>query len=83
MLINFSIFQASLGEVKDVKAAKNVPLRLKVDDKSFVFGYLSAEGTSQIMVDLVFEREFELSHDLKNGSVYFLGYTADEPPSGE
>ncbi|KAL8501242.1 hypothetical protein ACS0TY_020698 [Phlomoides rotata] len=77
------ISQASLGEVKDVKGAKNVPLRLKVDDKSFIFGYLSAEGTTQLMVDLVFEKEFELSHDLKNGSVYFLGYTADEPPSDD
>ncbi|KAL0460095.1 UNVERIFIED_CONTAM: Histone deacetylase HDT1 [Sesamum latifolium] len=75
------ISQAALGEVKDVKGAKHVPLRLKVDSKNFIIGSLSAEDRAQLMFDLVFEREFELSHDWKNGSVYFMGYVADDPVS--
>ncbi|XP_011088838.1 histone deacetylase HDT1 isoform X2 [Sesamum indicum] len=75
------ISQAALGEVKDVKGAKHVPLRLKVDSKNFIIGALSAEDRAQLMFDLVFERDFELSHDWKNGSVYFMGYVADDPVS--
>ncbi|KAL0390024.1 UNVERIFIED_CONTAM: Histone deacetylase HDT1 [Sesamum calycinum] len=75
------ISQAALGEVKDVKGAKHVPLRLKVDSKNFIIGSLSAEDRAQLMFDLVFERDFELSHDWKNGSVYFMGYVADDPVS--
>ncbi|KAL0436335.1 UNVERIFIED_CONTAM: Histone deacetylase HDT2 [Sesamum radiatum] len=75
------ISQAALGEVKDVKGAKHVPLRLKVDSKNFIIGALSAEDRAQLMFDLVFEREFELSHDWKNGSIYFMGYVADDPVS--
>ncbi|KAK4440647.1 Histone deacetylase HDT1 [Sesamum alatum] len=75
------ISQAALGEVKDVKGAKHVPLRLKIDSKNFIIGALSAEDRTQVMFDLVFEREFELSHDCKNGSVYFIGYVADDPVS--
>ncbi|GER34416.1 vacuolar protein sorting-associated protein [Striga asiatica] len=71
------ISQASLGEVNNVKGAKNVPLQLKVDDKDFVIGSLSAEDRPQVMFDLVVEKDFELSHDWKNGSVYFMGYIAE------
>ncbi|KAG9154236.1 hypothetical protein Leryth_000703 [Lithospermum erythrorhizon] len=72
------ISQASLGEFKNAKGNVNVPLRLKIDGKSFVMGFLSTEDRPQMMVDLVFGKEFELSHDWKNGSVYFIGYTADD-----
>ncbi|XP_042013539.1 histone deacetylase HDT2-like isoform X2 [Salvia splendens] len=75
------ISQAAMGEVKDVKSAKNVHLRMKIDDKDFIIGSLAAENRPQVMFDLVFEKEFELSHDLKNGSVYFIGYIADDPVS--
>lgn len=75
------ISQASLGEVKDVKGAKSVPLRVKIDNKSFIIGTLSAEARPQLMFDLVFERDFELSHDWKNGSIYFIGYIAEDPIS--
>ncbi|XP_073290665.1 uncharacterized protein [Primulina huaijiensis] len=77
------ISQAALGEVKDVEGAKHVPLRLKIDDKNLFLGALSAEEITQLMFDLVFEREFELSHDWKNGSVYFMGYIANDPVSDE
>lgn len=75
------ISQASLGEVKDAKGAKNVPLRMKIDNKNFIIGSLSAEDRPQAMFDLVFEKEFELSHDWKNGSIYFIGYVAADPVS--
>ncbi|KAL3850339.1 hypothetical protein ACJIZ3_012221 [Penstemon smallii] len=75
------ISQAALGEVKNVEGAKNIPLRLKADGKSFIVGSLAAEDRTQLMFDLVFEKEFELSHDWKNGSVYFMGYIADDPVS--
>lgn len=71
-----------MGEVKDPKGAKNVPLRMRISDTNFIIGSLSAEDRTQVMFDLVFEREFELSHDLKNASVYFIGYIADDPVSG-
>ncbi|OIT23225.1 histone deacetylase hdt1 [Nicotiana attenuata] len=73
------ISQAALGEVKDAKEAKNVPLRVTVGENNYVIGTLSAEERPQLMFDLVFEKEFELSHGWKNGSVYFIGYTADDP----
>ncbi|CAH9070909.1 unnamed protein product [Cuscuta europaea] len=72
------ISQASLGEVKDDSGAKNVLLRMKVGKENFVIGSLSAGERPQIMCDLYLNKEFELSHDLKSGSVYFLGYS--EPP---
>nr|GMD17919.1 histone deacetylase HDT1-like [Ipomoea batatas] len=64
------ISQASLGEVKDEKAANKVPIRLKIGGKNFVIGTLSAGDRPQIMFDLVFEKEFELSHDWKNGKEF-------------
>lgn len=76
------ISQAALGEVKDGKGPKYVPIHLKVGDKKYVIGTLSAEDRPQLMFDLVFEREFELSHDWKDGSIYFAGYIADDD-SGE
>lgn len=69
--------------MKDVKEAKHVPLRLTVGENSYVIGTLSAEDRPQLMFDLVFEKEFELSHGWKNGSVYFIGYTADDPSTDE
>ncbi|CAI9782950.1 unnamed protein product [Fraxinus pennsylvanica] len=72
------ISQAALGEVKDVKGAKRIPIRMKIDTNKYVIGTLSAEDRPQVMFDLVFEREFELSHDWKNGSVYCIGYIADD-----
>lgn len=77
------VSQAAIGEVKDVKEAKYVPLRLTVGDNSYVIGTLSAEDRPQLMFDLVFEKEFELSHGWKNGSVHFIGYTADDPSGDE
>ncbi|XP_022892203.1 histone deacetylase HDT1-like [Olea europaea var. sylvestris] len=72
------ISQAALGEVKDIKGAKHVPIRMKLDEDEYVIGTLSAEDRPQMMLDLVIERKFELSHDWKSGSVYFIGSIADD-----
>ncbi|KAJ0027366.1 hypothetical protein Pint_35863 [Pistacia integerrima] len=66
--------QASLGEVKKDKGNGHVCLYLKVDDKKLVLGTLSPLKLPQLSFDLVLEKDFELSHNWKNGSVYFTGY---------
>jgi len=63
--------QASLGESK---GKENVPVFVKINDQKLVIGTLSAEKCAQMSLDLVFEKEFELSHTSKNTSVYFCGY---------
>ncbi|XP_010541299.1 PREDICTED: histone deacetylase HDT2-like [Tarenaya hassleriana] len=68
------ISQASLGETNGKKGGESVPLFVKIGDKKLVLGTLSQENFPQISFDLVFEKEFELSHNWKNGSVYFIGY---------
>ncbi|KAG2674504.1 hypothetical protein I3843_13G124500 [Carya illinoinensis] len=70
--------QASLGEFK-TKGNESVPLFLKFDDQKLVLGTLSTENFPQLSFDLVFEKEFELSHNWKHGSVFFLGYKAFTP----
>ncbi|OVA17867.1 zinc finger protein [Macleaya cordata] len=65
--------QASLGEAKN-KANESIPLFLNIDGQRLVLGTLSPEKCTHISYDLVFEKEFELSHNWKNGSVYFCGY---------
>lgn len=68
--------QAALGETKG-KGAENVPIYVKINDQKLVIGTLSSENCAQISYDLVFEKEFELSHGAKNVSVYFCGYKSD------
>lgn len=70
-------FQAALGEGK--RGNDIVPLRLKINGKVFIVGSLSGEKFPQVSFNLVLEKEFELSHDWKNGSVHFCGYTAENP----
>ncbi|XP_030939072.1 histone deacetylase HDT1-like [Quercus lobata] len=76
--------QASLGESKN-KGNESTPIFVKFGDQKLVLGTLSQEKFPQLSFDLVFEKEFELSHNWKNGSVYFAGYKAaatyeeDEP----
>ncbi|KAI5592588.1 hypothetical protein POPTR_004G188800v4 [Populus trichocarpa] len=70
--------QAALGE-SSKKGNESVPLFLKLDEKKLVLGTLSPDKIPQLSFDLVFEREFELSHNWKNGSVFFCGYQAAIP----
>jgi len=71
------ISQAAMGEGKKGKGNDHVLLHVKIDGKKLVLGSLSGENFPQISFDLVFEKEFELSHDWKNGSVHFCGYMQD------
>ncbi|KAK8601722.1 hypothetical protein V6N13_058596 [Hibiscus sabdariffa] len=73
--------QASLGESKN--KAESVPLYVTVDRKKLVLGTLSHQNCTQLNFDLVFEKDFELSHNWKNGSVYFLGYKTSVPDEGD
>ncbi|KAL2934729.1 Histone deacetylase HDT1 [Bienertia sinuspersici] len=54
-----------------------IRLYAKMNDQKFVIGILSPERFPHINLDLVFEEQFTLSHDLKQGSVHFAGYQAD------
>lgn len=81
--LEFAFLQASLGESKNSKGNEFVPLHVKLGDQKLVLGTLSTENFPQLSLDLVFEKEFELSHNWKSGSVYFCGYKSvvqDEYP---
>lgn len=73
------MLQACLGEVKKNIGNESVCLFVKVDKQKLVLGTLSSENFPQLSFDLVFEKKFELSHNWKNGSVYFTGYKACPP----
>ncbi|EXB37421.1 Histone deacetylase HDT1 [Morus notabilis] len=59
--------QACLGE-SETKSKEPILLSVKVADKKFVLGTLSLEKIPQLTFDLVFEKEFELTHNWKHGS---------------
>ncbi|XP_024031880.1 histone deacetylase HDT1 isoform X2 [Morus notabilis] len=65
--------QACLGE-SETKSKEPILLSVKVADKKFVLGTLSLEKIPQLTFDLVFEKEFELTHNWKHGSIYLCGY---------
>ncbi|XP_057779340.1 histone deacetylase HDT1-like [Salvia miltiorrhiza] len=71
--------QACLGESKKEKANDSVCLFVNVDGKKLVLGTLITEKLPQQQFDLVFDRDFELSHNWKSGSIYFYGYKANNP----
>ncbi|KAJ7976055.1 histone deacetylase HDT1 [Quillaja saponaria] len=69
--------QACLGEVKKEKGSEPVSLFVELPDgRKLTLGILSSEKFPQISFDLVFEKDFSLSHNWKNGSVFFTGYKA-------
>ncbi|MCL7041985.1 hypothetical protein MKW94_024266 [Papaver nudicaule] len=76
--------QAALGETK--KGSEGVVLFVNFEGKKLVLGTLSLDKCPQISYDLIFEKEFELSHNSKHGSVYFTGYKSavegDGPSDG-
>jgi nucleophosmin 1 len=75
--------QASLGEFKKDKSNDFVPLYVNINGQKLVLGHLSPENFPSQSFDLVFEKDFELSHNSKNGSVYFTGYTSEIPDESE
>ncbi|URE35686.1 Histone deacetylase [Musa troglodytarum] len=66
--------QASLGETKKDKGNENILVYVTFNNQKLVLGTLSADKCAQIQYDLVFEKEFEISHNSKNASVYLCGY---------
>ncbi|THU68195.1 hypothetical protein C4D60_Mb08t01360 [Musa balbisiana] len=58
--------QASLGETKKDKGNENILIYVKFNNQKLVLGTLSADKCAQIQYDLVFEKEFEISHNSKN-----------------
>ncbi|PWA79570.1 histone deacetylase HDT1 [Artemisia annua] len=70
--------QACLGETKNSKG-ESVCLHINVEGKKLVLGTLHSERLPQQLFDLVFDKTFTISHNWKNGSVYFYGYQADQP----
>ncbi|KAJ0605879.1 putative histone deacetylase [Helianthus annuus] len=72
------ISQVALGEVKNGKKVENIPVKININEKKFVVGTLSSERAPQIMFDLVFEQDLELSHGWKDGSVYFCSSDEEE-----
>lgn len=75
-LVTFAM-QACLDEVKKAKGSDSISLFVKTGDQKLVIGHLYAEKIPQIYFDLVFDKEFVLSHNGKNGSVHFHGYIAN------
>jgi len=71
--------QAALGETKKDKANEAVVLYLKVGDQKLVLGTLNREKIPQTTLELVLDKEFELSHSSKTSSVHFCGYKAYYP----
>ena len=81
MISCLTFCQACLGEIKKDKGNEFVRVYVQINGQKFVIGMLSLERLPHLNLDLVFEDEFELSHDLKQGSVHFAGYKADDPVS--
>ncbi|KAH9608486.1 hypothetical protein KSS87_011269 [Heliosperma pusillum] len=67
------VSQATLGDTK--KDKETVIVQVKTSDKKLVMGLLS-QDTPQLSFDLVFDEDFEISHNWKNGSIHLMGYLA-------
>ena len=74
-------WQAALGESKDKSGKGNarVVLKVQVDDSEVVLGTLSEGKCDQMPLDLVFDREFTVSHNSSSSSVYICGYRTEGP----
>ncbi|EPS72565.1 histone deacetylase 2a-like protein, partial [Genlisea aurea] len=71
--------QASLGELKKEKGNEAVYLSVNVKGQKLILGTLFTEKLPQQQFDLVFDNDFEISHNWKKGSVYFYGYKCSNP----
>jgi hypothetical protein len=52
---------------------------VKIDDQKLAIGTLSVDKNPPIQFDLVFDKEFELSHTSKTTIVFFIGYKVEQP----
>eukprot|EP01018_Ginkgo_biloba_P008301 Gb_28752 [translate_table: standard] len=67
--------QAALGEIQNAKENERFPIYVHTDDKKIMIGTLAYGKCDQIWLDIVFEKEFKLSHSCTSASVFFCGYT--------
>ncbi|KAI5077490.1 hypothetical protein GOP47_0007314 [Adiantum capillus-veneris] len=70
------VSQAALGDGKNAKGNDRVVLKVKVGSNQVIVGTLSQGKCDQTTLDLIFEKDFVLSHN-SSGSVYFCGYKTD------
>ncbi|XP_047060718.1 histone deacetylase HDT2-like isoform X2 [Lolium rigidum] len=75
------VSQVALGETK--KGTHNIVVSAEIDDQKVILGTLSAENRPQFPCDLIFHKEFELSHSSKTASVFVCGYRAVMPDQPE
>jgi len=75
------VSQVALGETK--KGSHTIVVSAKVDDQKVIVGTLSAENRPQFVCNLIFHKEFELSHSSKTVSVFVCGYRAVMPDQPE
>lgn len=54
-------------------------MHMTMDGKKLVLGTLIPEKIPQQLFDLVFDKDFKVSHNSKNSSIYLYGYKADNP----
>jgi hypothetical protein len=83
------LLQAALDEIKNAdettaeKLNKRVVIRAQVgDEKEIVLGTLSYGRCDQMPLDLVFGRDFKISHNSPDCSIYVCGYRT-QAPDGE
>lgn len=69
--------QVSLSVSKS--GAEQVPLYVECGGQKIVMALLSHKKCPHVALDLMFEKEFELSHGWEGGSVYFSGYRNELP----
>eukprot|EP00267_Zea_mays_P050770 XP_020403620.1 uncharacterized protein LOC103648365 [Zea mays] len=69
----------SHGALGESKKSDNALMNVKIDDQKLAIGTLSVDKNPHIQFDLVFDKEFELSHTSKTTSVFFTGYKVEQP----
>ncbi|KAL3694404.1 hypothetical protein R1sor_008055 [Riccia sorocarpa] len=71
------VSQVALGPASEGKSER-VVLRVETGDKNIVLGTLCSGKCDQMALDLIFDREFKLSHTGTSSSVYFCGYKTEK-----
>ncbi|CAH8361221.1 unnamed protein product [Eruca vesicaria subsp. sativa] len=78
------VSQIALGEIKKL-GDKTVQVYVKVggDDKQKLVIANLSQKNPQVSLDVMFEQDFEISHECKSASVHLLGYKSVDPTDGE
>uniref|UniRef100_A0A804M9R6 Nucleoplasmin-like domain-containing protein n=1 Tax=Zea mays TaxID=4577 RepID=A0A804M9R6_MAIZE len=76
---HFTIGNLAKGALGESKKSDNALMNVKIDDQKLAIGTLSVDKNPHIQFDLVFDKEFELSHTSKTTSVFFTGYKVEQP----